>query len=94
MELEYGARLARWGAARLARLRVLIQDAETVWPGPELTRLCGELRAECHALGHALVQKQHNADLWIAATAVHLNLPLVSDDGIFDRVPGLSLERV
>lgn len=36
MELEYGARVAHWGAPRLARLAALIQDAETVWPGPEL----------------------------------------------------------
>jgi predicted nucleic acid-binding protein len=92
MELEYGARLARWGAPRLARLAALIADAETVWPGPDLARLCANLRAECNALGHALAQKEHNADLWIAATAIHLGLPLVSDDGIFEGVPGRQRE--
>ena len=94
MELEYGATLARWGPARLARLAALIADAETVWPGPELAHLCGELRAQCHALGHGLAHKQHNADIWIAATAIHLNLPLVSNDGIFDGVPGLLRETL
>jgi predicted nucleic acid-binding protein len=93
MELEYGARLAHWGAPRLARLAALINDAETVWPGPNLTRVCADLRADCHARGHALAQKAHNADLWIAATAIHLDMPLVSDDGIFDDVPGLTRER-
>lgn len=93
MELEYGARLARWGPARLARLAALVADAETVWPGPELAHRCGELRAQCHEVGLGLAQKQHNADLWIAATAIHLGLPLVSDDGIFDGVPGLVRER-
>jgi tRNA(fMet)-specific endonuclease VapC len=34
----------------------------------------------------------HDADRWIAATAIRLGISLVSNDGIFDHVPGLQLE--
>ncbi len=42
--------------------------------------------------GHALSQREHNADRWIAATALRLGIPLVSNDGIFRDIPGLLLE--
>jgi predicted nucleic acid-binding protein len=92
MEVESGALIAGWGMARRTRLAALIGDTEVVWPGPELTQGCAALRAQCWRAGHALAQPEHNADLWIAATAVHLAVPLVSDDGIFEEVPGLQLE--
>lgn len=37
------------------------------------------LRADCEARGHALAQREHNADRWIAATALRLSVPLVSN---------------
>jgi predicted nucleic acid-binding protein len=47
---------------------------------------------DCQRIGHALSQRAHDADRWIAATAVRLGIPLVSNDGIFRGVPGLQLE--
>ena len=44
--------------------------------------------------GHALGQREHDADRWIAATAVRLGIPLVSNDRIFEGVPDLSVESV
>ena len=44
--------------------------------------------------GHGLGQRDHDADRWIAATALRLGVPLVSNDRIFERVPGLVLESV
>ena len=32
-----------------------------------------------------------NADRWIAATAIRLGIPLVSNDGIFRGAPGIEL---
>ena len=93
MELESGALIANWGEARRLRLAALIASAEVVWPGPALTTTCASLRAACTKSGHALGQGEHNADLWIAATAIHLGLPLIAEDGIFDGVPGLRRER-
>jgi predicted nucleic acid-binding protein len=93
MELEYGAGRARWGHARLLQLASLIGSAEIVWAGSELTHECVQLRVTCERAGHPLAQRGHNADLWIAATALRLDVPLVADDGIFDGVPGLVVHR-
>lgn len=41
------------------------------------------------AAGHALGQKVHEADRWIAATALALGVGLISGDAVFDKVPGL-----
>jgi predicted nucleic acid-binding protein len=41
-----------------------------------------------------LTQREHDADRWIAAIAVRLGIPLVSNDSIFRDVPGLELETI
>jgi predicted nucleic acid-binding protein len=56
--------------------------------------VCAQLRATCQAQGHALAQRAHNADRWIAATAIRLGIPLVSNDQIFRDVPGLMFESL
>jgi len=53
-----------------------------------------QLRADCVDAGHALGQKEHTADRWIAATAIRLGIPLVSNDRIFAGAPGLQLETL
>lgn len=50
------------------------------------------MRITCERVGHALAQRDHDTDRWIAATAIHLGVPLVSHDGIFRGVPGLMFE--
>lgn len=50
-----------------------------------------QLRVQRVRAGHALGQRDHDADRWIAATALRLEVPLVSNDQIKD-VPGLVLE--
>jgi predicted nucleic acid-binding protein len=90
-ELEYGAKLAGWGPERLQRLAYEIGRTEVVWPGPQLTEAYASLRAWCVRTGHGLGQKQHEADRWIAATALWLQVPLVSHDGIFANVKDLEL---
>jgi predicted nucleic acid-binding protein len=69
-----------------------IARAEIVWPGPTLLQTYVELRGACHRAGHALGQSEHDADRWIAATALHLGIPLVSHERIFERTPGLTFE--
>jgi hypothetical protein len=41
---------------------------------------------------HGLGQREHDADRWIAAIAIRLGVPLVSNDGILEGAPGLVLE--
>ena len=91
-EIEFGVRRRGWGPERIRRVAEHVGSAEVVWPGPELLRACVDLRVACERAGHALAQRDHDADRWIAATAVHLGVPLVSHDGIFKGVPGLTFE--
>jgi predicted nucleic acid-binding protein len=93
-ELRYGAIRRGWGEARMLKLDSKIRRAEVVHTGPELVAICAQLRANCAAIGQALAQREHNADRWIAATAIRLGIPLVSNDTIFKAVPGLTRESL
>lgn len=53
--------------------------------------ICAELRVRCHQTGHALGNKLHDGDRWIAATAIRLDMALASHDGVFANTPGLRL---
>ena len=92
-ELRYGALRRQWGDRRMQALEARISAAETVHTGPELILVYANLRAQCERVGHALAQREHDADRWVAATALRLGFPLVSNDGIFDGSPGLVVER-
>ena len=91
-EVRYGALLRGWGAARLRRMEAALARIETVYPGPDIIRTYAELRVACQRAGHALSQREHDADRWIAATAIRLGIPLVSNDRVFDNTPGLAVE--
>lgn len=93
-ELRYGASLRGWGTARLRRLEALIAAAKVIHSGPDLISAYIELRVACERQGHGLAQREHDADRWIAATAIRLGVPLVSNDGIFEAAPGLKFQTV
>ncbi|MFZ1489078.1 MAG: PIN domain-containing protein [Ilumatobacteraceae bacterium] len=93
-ELRYGALLRGWGTIRISRLETAIAGAEVVHSGDDLIRTYSELRAACARIGHALHQREHDADRWIASTAIRLGVPLVSNDGVFRATPGLLLETL
>lgn len=92
-ELRFGARLAEWGTRRLARLEHQLEQVAAIWPVEESTLIEAyvRLRTWCVKIGHGLGQKDHEADRWIAATALWLDLPLVAHDSIFTNVPELRL---
>ena len=90
-EVRYGALAASWGERRTAQIErlvhrslVLPSDDETVWA-------FARVRAAARYVGHPLHQKEHVGDLWIAATAIRWNLPLVAHDAVFVGCPGLTL---
>lgn len=91
-EVRYGALLRGWGTVRLRRMEAEIARIEIVHSGSELIRTYAELRVACQRAGHALNQREHDADRWIAATAIRLGIPLISNDGVFLNAPGLRLE--
>jgi tRNA(fMet)-specific endonuclease VapC len=90
-ELRFGAHHAGWGSARLQKLETRLATAEIVWSGPSLVESYVKLPHDCAAIGHGLGHKDHEADRWIAATALWLRVPLVAHDTIFKDVPGLNL---
>lgn len=91
-ELRYGALHRNWGEARQRKLDTKIGAAEIVHSGDDLVGVYAQLRADCARIGHALGQREHDADRWIAATALRLRIPLVSNDRIFEGAPGLQLK--
>lgn len=90
-ELHYGAKLAKWGEKRRHKLDQEIDRSDIVWPGEALVKIYAELRTWCVQSGHGLGQKDHEADRWVAATAIRLGVPLVAHDAIFVDVDGLEL---
>jgi predicted nucleic acid-binding protein len=77
------------GPRRLQKLEVELKGAETIWPGPDLTETYAAQRAWCVKTGHGLCQREHEADRWVAATAIWLRIPLVAHDAIFVNVKDL-----
>ena len=90
-EVRYGAVKAGWGELRRRALERDLSEFTAVMPDEQLIVECAALRSRCEVQGHALGQKIHEADRWVAVTALHLKVPLLSDDAIFDGVPGLSV---
>ncbi|MGH9920182.1 MAG: PIN domain-containing protein [Nitrososphaerales archaeon] len=93
-ELRYGAFRRGWADKRMRELEARIGTAEIVHTGPDLILVYAKLRADCERMGHALAQRGHDADRWVAATALRVGIPLVSNDGIFDfdGAPGVIIE--
>lgn len=71
-EAQFGAYLANWGPGRLATLDAHIAAVDVVLPNRdgELVDIYVGLRVRCTRDGHALGSKIHEADRWIAATAL------------------------
>lgn len=93
-ELRYGALRAGWGDLRLRRLERSLGDLDVIQTNESLIWRCAELRVEAGRIGHPLGQKVHEADRWVATTALVLDLELAGGDGIFEGVPGLDLHRI
>ena len=74
-ELRYGALRRGWGEVRMPKLEARINEAEIVHSGPELVLAYARLRVDCERIGHAPHQRDHDADRWVAATALRLGDP-------------------
>lgn len=90
-ELRYGALVAGWVPARTDRLDQAIAATTVIPVTDALLTTAAQVRYECRQLGHPLENRAHANDLWIAASAVHLGLPLITADGVFAGVPGLTI---
>jgi predicted nucleic acid-binding protein len=90
-EARYGALVAGWGPRRVRELAHSISEVAVLEVDGATTETAAQLRNECRLIGHALHQRLHNADLWIAAAAIRWGLPLVAHDAVFVGCPGLDL---
>jgi predicted nucleic acid-binding protein len=90
-EARYGALNANWGPARQERLARLVARARILPVDIATIEAVAELRNQCRMIGHPLHQSNHNADLWIAATAIRWSIPLVAHDAVFTGCPGVQL---
>ncbi len=90
-EARYGAVAAGWGVKRLDALERLIHRCAVLPADDDTAWSYARLRAECRQVGHALHQKHHVGDLWIAATALRWQIPLVAHDAVYATCPGLRL---
>ncbi|MDP1795100.1 MAG: PIN domain-containing protein [Acidimicrobiales bacterium] len=90
-ELRYGALVAEWGPTRSDGLEQAIAATTVVPVSDALLTEAAQLRHGCRQVGHALADRAHANDLWIAASAIHIDAPLVTADGIFTDTPRLTL---
>src|SRR5262245_23554100 len=73
-ELFQWAVIRNWGLARTERLERAITTYLLIPPDLDLCRVWGKLRAEQQRAGRVI----DSQDAWIAATALHFSLPLVT----------------
>lgn len=92
-ELRYGALVAGWGETRRRQLDDLIQMTTVVPVSDGLLTTLADVRFRCRRAGHPLNDRAHANDLWIAASAIHIDAPLLTGDGVFVDTPGLSLHE-
>lgn len=90
-ELRYGALVAHWGDVRRLRLERAIETTTVIPVSDALLTTLATLRFECRRVGHPLADPIHANDLWIAASAVHIDATLITADIVFNDVPGLSV---
>src|SRR5690606_1151723 len=91
-ELYYGAAKKGWGAKKLQSLEEAIRRYLIAPDHEDIARLWGALRARAAAQGHALGAPQQANDLWVCATAIYYDAPLLTGNHRhFANFPGLSL---
>lgn len=92
-ELRYGALVAGWGDPRREHLEQVLRTTTVVPVSDRLLTTAAELRFACREAGHPLHDRAHANDLWVAASALHIGVPLLTADAVFEDTPGLSLHR-
>lgn len=90
-ELLIWPQVRRWAADRADRLREQLDNTPTVPVDERVIDAFVQITVDCRRRGHALGQKEHVADRWVAATAIAIRRPLLAGDGIYFDAPGLEL---
>lgn len=90
-ELLIWPEVRRWSDDRADRLREQLDSTPTVSVDERVIEAFVRITVDCRSSGHALGQKEHVADRWVAATAMAIRRPLLAADGIYLATPGLEL---
>lgn len=90
-ELRYGALVAGWSEQRRQGLEHAIAAATVIPVSDKLLTTMAQTRHACRLAGHPLADRIHANDLWVAASAIHLGVALVTADRIFESTPSLTL---
>jgi len=80
-----------WGPRRAAETAALLDQTPTYPIDEAVVQAYATLAYQARQSGHAIHQKIHDGDRWIAATAISLGIPLLSADKAFRGAPGLDL---
>lgn len=90
-EVLTGLRSSNWGEHRIADALAKLHTAPTIPADPEVVDAFATLGAACKRAGHALREKIHVGDRWVAASAIAKGVPLFARDRIYVGAPGLVL---
>ena len=75
-EIEFGMKAAHWGSSRTHAMRAHLAKFEVVQTSPDLCLMWADVTSESISLGKRM--SQHDA--WIAATSIHLDAPLATNN--------------
>ena len=89
-ESRVGVVYANWGNRRIASLHAFLSRFFVLEANTEIADVCGGLLGRCKQIGLAISWP----DAWSAATALWLDVPLVTHDRDLERVPGLRVLTV
>ena len=90
-EVLAGARIRGWGERRTEETLRALDRTPTIYPDGDVVEAYASLVAACQRIGHALHDKRHTGDRWIAACAIAKRLDLVAGDSIYEGAPDLKL---
>ena len=89
-EVHFGAAKRGWGQRRIDQLEEAIRRYVVAPYDDDLARLWGRLKSQAQHAGHPLGQNSQTNDLWICATAIYHNAPLLTlNRRHFESFPGL-----
>jgi predicted nucleic acid-binding protein len=69
----------------------ILDSTPTIHSDDEVVSAYAALTAECRRVGHALYDKVHTGDRWIAACVIAKQFDLLAGDAIYQDAPNLAL---
>ena len=90
-EVLAGIHGSSWGQTRTTAAMAELEGFPTIPADGSVIDAFATLSVACRRAGHALHDKIHTADRWVAASAMAKQLPLMARDGIYVGAPRLTL---